>query len=86
MLTESIPVTAVEPVIVAELTEQLGVAGTYALGELLQTSQVKATLPVNPLAGETVIVDVLFDVDPGDEIVTVVPVSENFGPVFVLGF
>jgi hypothetical protein len=64
---------------------QLGVFGTYAFAELLQTSQVKATFPVNPLTGVTVMVELLLDVDPGDEIVIAVPVNENFGPAFVLG-
>lgn len=61
----SVEVCAVAVLNVREGEERLQVAGLVALVGVLVTEQVSATVPVNELAGVTVIVAVLPDVAPG---------------------
>jgi hypothetical protein len=66
VLTVSVAVPAVVPLIaIGEVTEHVGVS-VPLVGE---TAQLKATLPVNPPPGVTVIVDVFPLVAPGEAIV-----------------
>jgi hypothetical protein len=57
VVTVSVAVSAVVPVIDTEVEERLQV-GLVGLESELVTAQVKSTVPVNEFAGVTVIVDV----------------------------
>jgi len=75
VLTVSVAVTAAVPVIAAGwVTEQTG-GSTEPAGPV--TAHERATLPVKPPLGVTVIVE--FPVAPGEAMVTVVLVSVKFG-------
>src|ERR1039458_8417159 len=61
--TVSVEVCAVAPLMVTEAGERLHVAGSLAATGL--TAQVRATAPVSPFEGVTVIVELLPVVAPG---------------------
>lgn len=63
MLAASVDVCAVVPLMVTEAGERLHVVGLVALEGVVVTEQVNATVPVNELAGVTVMVEV--PVEPG---------------------
>ncbi len=58
VVTVSVPVSAVAPVMVTELVTPQ-VAGLVAPVGMVVTAQVRLTAPVKPFAGVTVMVDVL---------------------------
>lgn len=78
-----VDVTADVPVMLAEVGDRLHVAGSLEAVGLME--QVKATVPVNPPDGVTLIVDVLPDVAPGFTVM-LPPLDSANEPVDVVEF
>jgi hypothetical protein len=76
VLTVRVPVTAAVPETVTEGVT-LHVAGLVGLVSAVVTAQVRATAPVNPLDGVTLMVDVLPVVAPGLTVTPPLPDSAN---------